>query len=129
MSNSDFPWLNNQTNSSNAQPPPQAAGVTDVVTQLQGIVRQLTALTKATNGSARAFGTFTATAGTTSTIANTAVLGNSIVQLMPTNSAASTLVKTDGYFITVNASTGFTVTFGGAAAGTETFSYLINTPV
>jgi hypothetical protein len=124
MSNGDFPWLNNGT----SQPPPQAAGVTDIVNKLQGIISQLTALVKATNGGARAFGIFTATSGTTSVVANPAVQGNSIVQLMPTNSAASSFVKTNGYFITVNAGTGFTVTFGGSAAGTETFSYLVNTP-
>lgn len=120
------PWMN-QGNTGN-QPPVQAAGVTDVVTQLQGIVRQLTALTKATNGGARAFGTFIATSGTTTTVVNTAVHANSIVTLTATNAAAATLLK-NGYFITNNAGTGFTITFSTSAAGTETISYLVSTPV
>src|SRR6202012_344609 len=73
-------------------------------------------------------GTFTATAGTTSVVAQPAIQSQSTVSIIPTNSAASTLVKTDGYFITQTVGTGFTVTFGGSAAGTETFNYLVNTP-
>jgi hypothetical protein len=116
------------------QQPTQSAGATDVVTQLQNIVRQLTALVKATNSVATALanravlGVFTATAGTTSVISQPAVQSQSTVTLTPTNSAAATLVKTDGYFITTSVGTGFTVTFGGSAVGTETFNYLVSTP-
>ena len=109
--------------------PSQTAGVTDVVTQLQGIVRQLTALVKATNGGSRAFGSFQTTASATAVVAQPAVQANSFIQLEATNASASTLVQAHGYFITNTAGTGFTVTFGAAAAGTETFNYLVNTPI
>lgn len=125
MSNADFPWLSNGQN----QPPAQTAGVTDVVTQLQGIVRQLTALVKATNGGSRAFGSFATIASTTVVVPEPAVKANSFIQIEPTNAAASTLVQAHGYFITNSAGTGFTVTFGSAAAGTEKFNYLVNTPI
>jgi hypothetical protein len=116
------------------QPPSQSAGATDVVTQLQNIVRQLTNLVKSTNAVVTALanravlGSFTATAGTTSVVAQPAVQSLSIVTLTPTNTSASTLVKNNGYFITNSVGVGFTVTFGGAAAGTETFNYLVTTP-
>lgn len=116
------------------QQPTQSAGATDVVTQLQNIVRQLTNLVKATNAVATALadravlGAFTATAGTTSVVAQPAVQSQSTVTLTPTNTTAATLVQAHGYFITTSVGVGFTVTFGGSAAGTETFNYIVNTP-
>ena len=130
MSNGDFPWQTNGT----TQPPVQAAGVTDVVTQLQAIVRQLTALRQSVDNLVTAIsgrvveGTFTATSGTTSVVTQPAVKSNSVVTLTPTNSAAATFLAGKSYFITIVAGTSFTVTFTSGAGGTETFAYTINTP-
>ena len=109
----------------------QSAGVTDVVTQLQGIVRQLTALVQAINGRT-AFGTFTMPAAASLTINNTAVKGNSTIQLTPTNAAAGTLMGSAKalYVSSISAGTSFTLSTANAAnaAGTETFTYTIETP-
>lgn len=114
--------------------PQQTAGVTDVVTQLQGIVSQLSNLVKSTNNLVNAVtdravgGTFTATAATSTVVAQPVVQSQSTITITPTNAAASTLIQAHGYFITKSVGVGFTITFGAAAAGTETFSYLVNTP-
>jgi hypothetical protein len=118
----------------NWQQPTQSAGATDVVTQLQNIVTKLTGLIAATNAVAKALanravlGAFTATAGTSSVIAQPAVQSQSTVSIVPMNSAASTLVQAHGYFITNSVGVGFTVTFGAGAAGTETFNYIVTSP-
>ena len=67
-------------------------------------------------------GSITLTAGTTTAVAATSMLTDSVVLLMPTNAAARTLgvvavtAKTQG--------TGFTLATP-AAAGTETYDYVI----
>lgn len=113
------------------QIPSQSAGVTDVVTQLQGIVRQLTQLVKVFNGR-EVFGTITFTSAVNSlTIIQPAVKANSIITLAPTNASAATLMgSAKALYYTIIAGTSFTVLTanGTNTAGTETFSYIINTP-
>jgi hypothetical protein len=112
------------------QAPTQSAGATDVVTQLQGIVRQLTALVQAISGR-MVFGTFTMPVANTLTIVQPGIKSNSVVSITPTNASAATLMgSAKALFPTIIAGTSFTVTTasGGNAAGTETFSYTINTP-
>ena len=118
------------TSQSGWQPPTQSAGVTDVVTQLQGIVRQLTALVKAINGRVTS-GTFTLAAAASTTITQPAVQALSTITLNPTNAAAGTLQgSAKALYYTIIPGTSFTVhtASGGNAAGTETFSYTIQTP-
>ena len=113
------------------QPPSQSAGVTDVVTQLQNIVSKLTALVNAISGRVIS-GTFTLTAAATTTITQPAVQSLSTITLVPTNVAAATLEgSAKSLYISAKvAGTSFTVATasGAAAAGTETYSYTINTP-
>ncbi len=113
------------------QTPTQSAGATDVVTQLQGIVRQLVSLTNAITGRV-IFGVFTMPVAVSLTIAQPGIKGNSIVTLSPTNASAGTLQGSAKalYVSAIVAGTSFTVSTANAtnAAGTETFSYTINTP-
>ena len=121
-------------NGTPGQPPPQAAGVTDVVIQLQGIIRQLQALTTATTSVATAIagrfltGTFTTNAGTTVTVPNTGIAGNSVVSILPGSSAAATAFAGKSYSITISAGNSFTVTFSSAPGTGLPFTYTINTP-
>jgi len=113
-------------------PPGQGtAGGTDVVTQLQGIVRQLAAWVKAFTGR-QTFGSFTMAAAATTTVSQAGVQANSSIVLSPTNAAAATLVggAHSPYVSAISPGVSFTVATadGGAAAGTETFQYLITTP-
>lgn len=111
--------------------PNQTAGVTDIVTQLQAIVRQLTALRDAFTGRVIS-GTFTMAAAATSIIIQPATQSNSSILLTPTNASAATLQgSAKALYISVKTpGTSFTVATANAAAaaGTETFSYTINTP-
>ena len=111
--------------------PNQTAGVTDVVTQLQAIVRQLTALVQAITGRVVS-GTFTMGAVSSLTITQPAVQSLSTITLIPTNASAGTLQgSAKSLYISAKvAGTSFTVSTsnGVAAVGTETFSYIINTP-
>lgn len=109
--------------------PPQVAGVTDVVTQLQGIVRQLTAINQTLKGRFT-IGTFKMAAAASTTVAEPAVQSNSTISITPTNASAATLMHANGWYISaIVAGASFTVTLGtGSAAGTETFSYILNTP-
>ena len=113
------------------QPPTQSAGVSDVVTQLQNIVRQLSSLTAAITGRV-AYGSFTMPAAATLTIQQPAIKGNSVITLIPTDASAGTLQGSAKYLYpsAIVAGTSFTVSTasGGNAAGSETFSYTINTP-
>ncbi len=76
-----------------------------------------------------AFGTFTCAASGTTTVTNASVATNSIILLMPTNAAAGTLQGSAKslYVSARTAGTSFAVTTasGAAAAGTETWAYLI----
>lgn len=74
-------------------------------------------------------GTFTASAAATTTVNNSSVTASSQIFLFPTNAAAGTLMgaATAFYVSAKVAGTSFTVSTanGGAAAGTETFAYLM----
>ena len=124
------PTTTGQFNQAFWQPPTQSAGTTDLVTQLQGIVRQLTNLVQAINGR-NIYGTFTMPAANTLTIQNTGVKANSVIILTPTNASAATLMgAATALYYTISAGTSFTVNTasGGSAAGTEQFSFVIETP-
>ena len=134
------------------QPPPQTAGATDVVTQLQGVVRQLgsqavietngvtqlqailvqlTAWVTAFTGRTT-FGSFILAAAATTVVTEPAVQANSFIQLTALNAAAGTLMGSAKYLY-ISAKTpgaSFTVATadGTNAAGTEQFSYYITTP-
>lgn len=116
--------------SSGSQLPGQNASATDVVTQLQGIVRQLSLWVLAFTGRVTT-GTFTLAAAATTTVPQPAVKTNSNIDLTATNASAGTLqgsVKSL-YISALVPGASFTVATasGGAAAGTETFSYKITT--
>lgn len=121
---------NTDTNQQSWQQPTQSAGVTDVVTQLQGIIAQLRALTNAVTGRV-VFGSFTMPVAATLTIVQPGVQATSNITLTPTNASAGTLQgSAKALYYTIIAGTSFTVhtASGGNAAGTETFNYTINTP-
>jgi hypothetical protein len=110
---------------------PPGAGAQDVVTQLRGIVQQLSAWVAAFTGRT-VTGSFTFAAAATTTVAQPAVKANSIVTPSPTNASAGTLVGSakSPYVSVLTPGVSFTVATasGAAAAGTETFSYSIFTP-
>jgi hypothetical protein len=114
------------------QIPSQSAGVTDVVTQLQGIVRQLTQLVMAFKGRP-VLGTFTMTATATLVIPQAAVQANSNISITPTNASAATQQAgaTSLYVSSISPGVSFTVATASAGAGTAgaTFSYTMNTPI
>ena len=114
-------------------PPGQGTGgATDIVTQLQGVVRQLSAWVAAFNGR-QTFGSFTCVAAPTTVVNQTAVQASSLIAFTATNTAAGTLMGSTKslYISAISPGVSFTVATasGGAAAGTETFNYLITTPV
>lgn len=107
--------------------------VDDAVTQLKGIVANLSNLVTAfKNGFPRITGSFTMTAAATATITQPNIAANSIVTLMPTNAAAGTLMGSAKalYISSLAAGASFTVATasGAAAAGTETFNYTVVNP-
>ena len=114
-------------------PTPQqgTAGATDVVTQLQGVVRQLSNWVLAFKGRVT-FGTFTLAAAATTTVTEPATQSNSFIQVFPTNADAGTLMgSAKALYISAKvAGASFTVATASAAAaaGTETFSYTVSTP-
>lgn len=115
----------------NSGTPPQTAGVTDVVTELKGIVSQLSALVQAITGRVVS-GTFTMTATATLVVTDPAVRSQSSILLQPTNASAGTLMGSNKslYISAKTAGASFTVATASAvaAAGTETFTYTIYTP-
>ena len=107
------------------------AGATDVVTQLQGIVRQLSAWVHAFEGRA-AFGSFTMGVAATTVISQPVVATNSIITLTPTNAAAGTLMGSAKSLYISAKTTGISFTVatanGVVAVGGETFDYSVTTP-
>jgi hypothetical protein len=81
----------------------------------------------------RTTGSFTFTAAATHTITQPAIKANSLIVLIPTNAAAATLVGSakSPYVSTITPGASFVVSTasGASAAGTETFSYVVTTPV
>lgn len=123
------------------QPPAQgAAGSGDIVTQLQGIVRQLSnsnsqmaALIAALISIfPRITGSFTLAAAATTVVVQPAIKANSIVIPVAVNSPAATLMGSAKslYVSALTPGASFTVATADAvaAAGTETFSYVVVTP-
>jgi len=112
------------------QPPPQAAGTTDIVIQLQGIVRQLTALVNVIKGRVVS-GSFTMTTGVGSfVVTQPSVQSQSTIGLTALNADAAAAQRTNGIYIsTIVPGTSFTIaTQTGVVSGTPQFSYTINTP-
>jgi hypothetical protein len=108
------------------------AGPQDVVTQLKGIVQQLTALVAAITGRVT-FGTFAFTSTVaTLTVTQPGVKANSVITITPTDASAGTLQGSAKalYVSAIVPGTSFTVATasGGNAAGTESFAYTIMTP-
>lgn len=110
----------------------EGGGNAAVVVQLQGIVQQLSALVGVFSGRF-VFGTFSLAASATTTVQNASVQSNSDVVFSPSNAAAATLMgSNDSLYVSAKAAgVSFTVATasGAAAAGTETFSYYIITPM
>lgn len=147
-----------------AAPTQGSSSSTDVVTALQGIIRQITAGNAALKSvdtdvttaiedqttalvtqlaalvaavlavfPARIFtGSFTLGAAAATVVANGNVLSTSIILCFPTNAAAGTLIGSAKslYISAKSVGVSFTVTTASAAAaaGTETFSYIIVNP-
>jgi hypothetical protein len=100
-------------------------GMNELISSLNSIVRALGQLITSVNNSLpnySARGSLTLTAGTTTSVANTAVLPASQLWLQPTNASGAALT-TQPYVSAQTAGTGFTLTHA-SAAGTETFQYL-----
>ncbi len=80
----------------------------------------------------RITGTFTLSAAATTTVPNTSVTSTSIISLTPLNAAAATLMAgANSLYVSARTSgASFTVSTagGGAAAGTEQFSYMLVNP-
>lgn len=83
----------------------------------------------------RTIGTFTLAAAATTTVAQPAILGNSYVQFGPTNAAAAALMAGAKSLYWSQADNIAGASFkvktadASAAAGTETFWYVVTTPV
>jgi len=104
------------------------AGVTDVVTVLQQIARQLGGWVLAFTGRITQ-GSFTMAAAATTVVLQPAVKANSNISLTAKNAAAGTLVGSakSPYVSAISPGVSFTVATANAAAaaGTELFDYQI----
>ena len=74
-------------------------------------------------------GTFTCAASATTTVTDTNVKSGSAIVLVPTNAAAGTLQGSSKalYIVAANGSFAAKTASAAAAAGTETFTYLVAT--
>lgn len=113
------------------------AGGTDIVTSLQGIIRQITAGNAALVASIlatfpRTVGSFTLAAAATTVVTQPTIKANSVVLFVPTNAAAATLMGSAKslYLSALTPGASFTVATASAAsaAGTEKFSYIVISP-
>lgn len=112
------------------------AGLGDLVTTLK-IANQNASLMvlalQALAASRVVTGSFTCANAATTTVTQPAVTANSVILVMPRNAAAGTLMAGANslYHSANTAGASFTVATagGGAAAGTEQFSYLLFNPV
>lgn len=114
-----------------------AASTDDLLTADKLRNQQLAAIVAALQGifprvSSIAFGVFQLGAAVTTTVSQTTTQANSVIVPFPTNAAAGTLQgSTRALYVsarTANASFAVSTASGVAAAGTETFLYVIITP-
>lgn len=128
-----------------AAPGQGSVSVGEMVIKLQGIITKLTSVIDAINTSGsnlnttlqslfpQIFGTFTLAAAASTVVTQTAIRANSIPIWIPTNTAAGTLEGSAKklYLSALTAGASFTVATasGGAAGGTETFSYAVFNPL
>lgn len=109
------------------------ASLDDVVSNLLSIGRNIGALLGVIQTTLpRVHGTFTLGAAATTVVAEPAVRSTSIIVLLPTNAAAATLIGSakSPYVSAKAVGVSFTVATANAAAaaGTEGFSYTLQTP-
>lgn len=108
-----------------------SSGGTDAVSALKGITAQLSAWVRAFS-SRNVFGTFTLGAAATTVVPEPAVQSLSAISWTPTNASAGTLEGSAKklYVSAISPGVSFTVATANAAsaAGTETFSYKVETP-
>lgn len=107
-------------------------GLGDVTTKLQMIAQSLGQLVQlVTSQFPRSMGSFTMAAAASKSVTDTKCTSSSYVVLIPTNAAAGTLLGSTKCLYLTYASGSFTVTTasGVAAAGTETFQYLLFNPL
>ena len=115
------------------QAPSGGASLTDVVTQFKNLVQNVAQIQQAiANVAPRTFGTVTLSAAATTTVPEPSTQSLSVIILMPTNAAAATLQgSAKSLYVsarTTGASLALTTANGSAAAGTETFSYVLWNP-
>jgi len=104
-----------------------------IVNALAALNKNISALVLAINTVfPRPTGSFTLAAAATTTVTEPATKANSLVLLMPTNAAAATLMgSAKALYVsarTAGASFAVATASGAAAAGTETFSYVVVNP-
>lgn len=108
------------------------AGIDEVATNL-GLSNQLMAklITVISALFPRSIGTFTMAASASKVVTDANVTTSSFIQFSPTNAAAGTLIGSTKSLYYTTASGSFTVTTasGVAAAGTETFAYMVSNTV
>lgn len=109
------------------------ASIDDIVTNQGLILRALYAIQQAILDTfPRITGSFTLSAGATTTVTEPAVSATSVIQLMPTNASGGTLQgSAKALYIsarTAGASFAVTTASGAAAAGTEQFFYVLVNP-
>jgi hypothetical protein len=121
----------NDTSTTPSLPAQGSGSITDLVTQLLGLNRNLSLLVQAYKGRITT-GSFTFGAAATAVVPQPAVQSNSVISLTPLNASAATLVSGghSPYISVKSPGVGFTVATadGGNAAGTELFSYSVTTP-
>jgi len=110
------------------------SSLSDIFTALNTANKNISELIRTLQSIFRNAGTFTWNgASATTTVENAGVQATSLVLLIPTNAAAATLMGSNEYpYVSSRVvGTSFTLTTaaGTAAAGTETFAYLLITPV
>lgn len=116
------------------QPAPLGASITDIVTNLLTLNRNIGALNIALQAILpRVIGALTFGASATAVVAEPAVRSTSIITLIPTNASAATLVGSakSPYVSTRTVGASFTVSTANAAAaaGGEVFQYTLQNPV
>lgn len=107
------------------------ASLDQAVAFLQNAVQQLGAINSTLMSVfPRITGSFTLVNATTTIVAQPAVLANSIVIPVATNSAAALTARSAGIYLSaLNPGVSFSIsTQNGSATGTETFSYIVVSP-